>query len=67
MKNPPLITAPDEQERCCVLEEEGKAETRCPQKARFWVGKQGFPDDYTYVCGGHVDDVRREGDTVEKL
>jgi hypothetical protein len=66
MKNPPLITSSDERERCCVLGENGSQESRCPQPSRFWVGKNGV-DDYTHVCGDHVEDVRQEGDTVVKL
>jgi hypothetical protein len=61
--NPQLITAPDEQERCCVLDKGGN---RCPQKSRFWVGSNGI-DDYTHVCGDHVQDVKRPGDAINKL
>jgi hypothetical protein len=59
-----VVTASDEKERCCVLDDKG--ENRCTQKARFWVGKNGL-DDYTHVCGDHVEDVKAEGDRVYRL
>jgi hypothetical protein len=62
-KNPPLITAHDERDRCCLLDDAGN---RCPQPARFWVGANGV-DDYTHVCGDHVEDVKRDGDVVVRL
>ena len=62
MNNPELVTAPDERERCCIIVE-GE---RCKQASRFWVGKNGV-DDYTHVCGDHVDEVKRDGDAVVKL
>lgn len=63
MTVPNLVTAPDERTRCCVLDDKGQ---RCPQKSRFWVGANGI-DDYTHVCGDHVESVKRDGDVVEKL
>jgi hypothetical protein len=60
---PNLVTAHDEGERCCVLDEAG---SRCPQPSRFWVGANGV-DDYTHVCGDHVADVVRPGDAIHKL
>lgn len=58
-----LITAYDERQRCCVLDDQGR---RCPQRSRFWVGSNGV-DDYTHVCGDHVLDVKQEGDAVFPL
>ncbi len=58
--NPSLVTAHDEQQRCCVLDERGE---RCPRRTRFWVGANGI-DDYTHVCAEHLDDVKREGDVI---
>lgn len=58
-----LVTAPDEGDRCCVLDDHG---IRCPQKSRFWVGSNPL-DDYTYVCGDHVEAVKRDGDEVFRL
>jgi hypothetical protein len=63
MNTPNLVTAEDEQERCCLLNDAG---ARCSQRARFWVGANGL-DDYTHVCGDHVEDVKREGDVVVKV
>ena len=63
MNNPKLITAPNESEQCCLLNDKGE---RCPQRSRFWVGANGV-DDYTYVCGDHVNDVKRDGDVVQKI
>jgi hypothetical protein len=59
---PDLVTGPDEQQRCCVV----RNGSRCEQPSRFWVGTQPV-DDYTYVCGDHVQDVKRAGDTVRKI
>jgi hypothetical protein len=58
--NPALITAPDEQGRCCLLDGNGE---RCRQPSRFWVGSSGV-DDYTHVCGDHVAAVARLDDIV---
>jgi hypothetical protein len=60
---PNLVTAPDERNRCCVLDDDGN---RCPQRSRFWVGGQVW-DDYTHVCGDHVEAVKRPGDSVVRL
>jgi hypothetical protein len=57
---PNLINAPDEEHRCCVLDDHGN---RCPNKTVFWVGTNGV-DDYTYCCTDHLDAVKRAGDTV---
>jgi len=58
-----LITAPDEQQRCCVLDADGN---RCPKRSRYWVGTNGV-DDYTHTCAEHLDSVRRPEDTVREL
>ena len=63
MKYNHLVAAPDERQRCCVLDDAGN---RCPQHSRFWVGANGL-DDYTHVCGDHVEDVKRDGDSVVEL
>lgn len=63
MGGPNLVTAPDEQQLCCVLDDTG---ARCLNPSRYWVGTQGI-DDYTYVCADHLDAVRREEDTVVDL
>lgn len=60
-----LVTAPDERERCCVVDEHG---ARCEQRTAWIVrGPGGEMDDVTHVCGDHVEIVRRPGDTVERL
>lgn len=61
---PELITAHDERERCCVLDDQGG---RCPNPSAFWVGTRESWDDYTYSCGSHLADVRRPGDAVVSL
>lgn len=58
MSNP--VLANPEQENCCFIGDEGNPQ--CEQKARFWVGN-GW-DDYTHVCGDHVESVRCDGDVV---
>lgn len=60
---PNLVTDSDEKERCCVLDDAG---IRCTNPAEFWVGANGI-DDYTHVCTGHLESVKRPGDVVEKL
>ncbi len=60
---PELLTAPDEQRRCCVLDEAGE---RCPRATRYWVGTNGL-DDYTHVCAEHLEDVLRAEDTVRDV
>lgn len=49
--------------QCHVLDKNGN---RCKQKARFWVGSNPV-DDYTYVCGDHVEDVKEADHVVHKL
>jgi hypothetical protein len=47
-----LITAPDEQQRCCVVRDG----CRCEQDAVYRVASvDGWLDDYTHVC---ADDLR---------
>lgn len=59
-----LVTAPDERERCCVVVDSA----RCEQPSAWIVrGAGGESDDYTCVCGDHVELVRRPGDAVERL
>lgn len=60
---PNLVTAPDEQSRCCVLDADGH---RCHKRSRYWVGQNGI-DDYTHCCAEHLESVRRDGDVVEEL
>lgn len=60
---PKLITAPDEQQRCCVLNDNGE---RCLKRSKFWVGTQPI-DDYTHVCAEHLQSVKRPEDTVVEL
>lgn len=64
MGSPVLLTVPNENERrCCILDDTGN---QCPQRSRFWVGSNDV-DDYTHVCGDHVEEVRRDGDEVRSL
>jgi hypothetical protein len=59
-----FITAPDEQQRCCVLDRTADGQqVRCPNPTRYWVGKNGV-DDYTYCCKKHLAQVRGEDDAV---
>ncbi len=60
---PNLVTAPDEQSRCCVLDDQGN---RCPNRSKFWVGKNWI-DDYTHACQDHLESVKTEGDVVQEL
>lgn len=60
---PDLITAPDEQSRCCILDDQGN---RCPNKSEFWVGKNDV-DDYTHACSAYLEEVTCEGDIVQEL
>lgn len=54
-----LVTAPDEQVRCCVVIDGA----RCEQPSAFLLeGADRSWDDYTYVCGGHLQLVRKPGD-----
>lgn len=56
-----LVTAPDEQQRCCVVIDG----VRCGQQTAWRLASaDGALDDYTYVCGDHVELVRRPGDVV---
>lgn len=59
-----LVTAPDERDRCCVVIDGA----RCELPAAWIVrGAGGALDDYTCVCGDHLELVRQPGDTVERL
>jgi hypothetical protein len=56
-----LVTAPDEQRRCCVVVQ-GQ---RCEHATSFRVtGADGVLDDYTYVCRCHLEVVQRPDDVV---
>jgi hypothetical protein len=53
-----LITAPDERERCCVVES-GK---RCPERTAYRVAAaSGELDDYTHCCERHLELVSGPG------
>ena len=59
-----LVTAPDEQRRCCLV----LRGRRCEHVTSFRVASaDGVHDDYTYVCRCHLDLVRRTGDVVISL
>lgn len=59
-----LVTAPDEQQRCCVVIDGA----RCEQPTAFKLAAaDGAWDDYTYVCGDHVELVRRPDSVVERV
>lgn len=59
-----LITVPDEFDRCCVL----TRGERCSQPTAWRVtGADRALDEYAYVCGDHVELVRRPGDVVEPV
>lgn len=58
-----LVTAPDERERCCFVDENGN---RCGQRTR-WRVTDGSMDGTTHVCSDHLELVRRPGDTVEPI
>lgn len=46
-----LVTAPDERERCCVIE----AGQRCPRETAVRIAAvTGELDDYTYTCTVHA-------------
>jgi hypothetical protein len=50
-----LVTAPDEQERCCLV----VRDERCEHATRYRVsGRDRALEDYTYVCKCHLDLVR---------
>ena len=55
-----LVTAPDERERCMVVEDA----QRCTRPTQWLVGDLAGPD-YAYVCADHLAVVRRPGDLVE--
>lgn len=61
MGNPILM--PQTTSWCCFIGEDGHS---CQQPARFWVGSDIF-EDYTEVCEDHVEDVKRDADTVVRL
>lgn len=53
-----LITAPDEEERCCVVIDG----SRCEQPTVFRIeGADRAWDDYTFVCRGHLALVKQPG------
>ncbi len=59
-----LITAADEQQRCCVVID-GQ---RCAQASVFRVAStDGALDDYTYVCADHVHLVSGPGYVVARI
>jgi hypothetical protein len=59
-----LVTAPDEQRRCCMVTD-GQ---RCAQRSVFRVASaDGALDDYTYVCADHVHLVRGAGYAVTRI
>jgi hypothetical protein len=60
MNTPQLVTAHDEREQCCVLDDSG---ARCTNKSEWWVGANGV-DDYTHVCTSHLADVKQPQDSV---
>ena len=59
-----LVTAPDEQQRCCVVID-GQ---RCAQASAYRVASSdGALDDYTYVCADHLPFVSGPGSVVTRL
>ena len=60
-----LVTAPDERERCCFVDER---DVRCEQPSAFKLSGTAL-DEYTYVCDGHLEIVRASsfGCAVERL
>ncbi len=59
-----LVTAPDEQHRCCAVVDDH----RCEQPTAFRVAStDGAIDDYTYVCGDHVALVSGPGYSVDPV
>jgi hypothetical protein len=59
-----LVTAPDERERCCVVD----GGMRCEQPTAWIVrGAGGELDEVTHVCEDHLALVRRTGDVVERV
>jgi hypothetical protein len=63
-----LVTAPDERERCMVVEDDARCE-RAPRwlarSARQPDGTGGEPDDYAFVCNEHLELVTGPGYLVE--
>jgi hypothetical protein len=57
-----LVTEPDELERCCVVVDG----VRCGQRTAWRVSGEAW-DDYTYVCGDHVELVLEAGHTAERV
>ena len=58
------VTAPDEQQRCCVVIDGN----RCSQASRFRVASSdGALDDYTYVCADHLALVAGPGKVATRL
>jgi hypothetical protein len=59
-----LVTAPDEQQRCCVVIDGH----RCEQATVFKVASDdGMLDDYTYVCEDHLSLVNKSGYIVTRV
>jgi hypothetical protein len=59
-----LVTAPDEQQRCCVVVD-GQ---RCTQASVYRVAaSDGALDAYTYVCADHVQLVNEPGSVVTRI
>jgi hypothetical protein len=59
-----LITAPDEQERCCVV----RRDRRCEQASTYRVASvDGWLDDYAYVCADDVQLVSGPGYVVTRV
>ena len=60
----PLLTAPNERERCCVVRDG----VRCERPTAFRVaGAGGTIDDDTYVCAQDLKLVRRPGNIVTPI
>lgn len=59
-----LVTAPDEQERCCVV----RAGRRCTRHTAYRVsGDSRELDDVTYTCEECLPDVMQPGDVATRL
>jgi hypothetical protein len=59
-----LVTAPDELDRCCVVQ----GGERCPEPSLYRVANEdGDWDDYTYTCEGHMRRVLKPGHVATYL
>jgi hypothetical protein len=59
-----LVTAPDEREHCCVVQDGA----RCTRPTAYKVAAiDGSLDDYTHVCEEHLALVRRDSDVVTSI